>query len=190
MGRVIKLNLKNARNKEKLHINGQFLAYDSGTTNIKIYMDITDENYIILKPRKSIRDIFGTVYISHAAIDETITLYVSKNPEANMDFEETTEFTVNVTASGGNQLTDKADVTLTQNVATLIQSGSSDRKKITITSIESNTSEIRLGTSSVAADRGIPLQSGDSAESDDESAIYGFTAGAGQKVAVLESERV
>lgn len=84
----------------------------------------------------------------------------------------------------------ETDVALTNGAATLVAAANASRAEITITSILANTVEIRVGgQTTAAADKGTPLQPGESMTIETTAAIYVYCAAAAQKVALSFTEK-
>lgn len=88
-----------------------------------------------------------------------------------------------------NTITDAVDVTLTAAVATVLAAANTGRKELLVKNPSSNTDTIRVGSGSVAASRGHPLEPGESIVLTVTAAVYGYCANA-VSLSVTELEYV
>jgi len=83
-------------------------------------------------------------------------------------------------------LTPTADITLAAAAATLIKAINLNRREIMITALAANGGAVRIAGATVAANIGLEIAPGQTVTLDTTAAIYGFSALATDKVAIVE----
>ncbi len=124
----------------------------------------------------------GTVEVSNAVTLEDST---------PIKVEVTAQPAINVTASvaTANTIQSPLDVSLTAATASVISAANAARKELMIKNPSTNTASIRLGSATVAANKGFELAPGESVVLTTTAAVYGFST-PGESVSLSELEYV
>ena len=96
---------------------------------------------------------------------------------------------VSATVNASNTIQCPADVALTAATATVIAAVNTARKELMIKNPSSNTASIRIGSITVAANKGFELEPGESTILTTTAAVYGFSV-PGESISVTELEFV
>ncbi len=98
--------------------------------------------------------------------------------------------TVNTTIAPGASLFDGGDVSCASGVATLLLALDATRSYANVTNPSTNTATVRVGTSTVAAATGTPLEPGCTLPLSTTAAIYAFQASGGAVTIAAAAVRV
>ena len=192
--KVYRIDLSTARTAEKTGIGGSFIwAYKASDTGVSadIRFNSQQSDAMTFFVGTSIGGLkFSELYVTNAAqAGAWIDFFVIDQGEIITSLNPANVFTsVSIAKTSG--LVTVADATIVAGAAAaLILPANANRTKALLTSLVSNTQEVRIGDSNTGAGRGAPLQPGESIEIDSTADIYAYTAaGANQTISIAYTE--
>lgn len=96
----------------------------------------------------------------------------------------------NVTVDVGDAIASAAHISTAAATVTLISAANTNRRRITISSLSTNTANIQIGPATIGAGDGLILEPGDSFTIESTAAVYYYTATAAQTLSILEERSV
>lgn len=113
-----------------------------------------------------------------SAVDQTLRICISQG-DADVNVQ---TGSVTATIEKADTFTDATDVTLT-GAADLVLAANANTRLVNVTALDTNAGNVRIGAATVAANRGTPLQPGQTLTVEVTAAIYAIGT-AGDKVAI------
>lgn len=160
-----------ANSGQNVGVKGDYIWLKSSTGQVQIKTDTGETAVLNSGDFVRVDKIFSEFFVNDlSGAQNDLTFVISAGGDAG-------KFG-NVSIESASSLSDVADVTVTAGVATLLVAANSTRSEIIITSLDSNAASARIGSASVAANRGTPLAAGSSIVLSTSAAIYCFDASA------------
>lgn len=174
-----------AANEElEINITGSYIRCVATSEDIEVQATkgSQQQSSTLSKGLGVVFDKFDKCRLINGSNAQTVSVYVG---DLRVD-DSSLHGTVDASFATNGNLADKADVTIADGTNALIAASNGDRKDLLICNL-SGANTLRVGTSSAAANRGIPVGYGLSLTlSNFHGALYGYADGANIDVAVLE----
>jgi len=189
-------------------VSGSHVRVDQGTatfikTDLNETVNLNERETAIFRPFNGITITNLSASVETVAIRVSTARIIAADDGANVsvvnavDIDDATPVRVEVTAqppisvsatvNQSNTIQSPADVPLSAAVATVISAANAARKELMIKSPSSNTASIRIGSATVAANKGFEIEPGESVILTTTAAVYGFSA-PGESVSITELE--
>lgn len=135
---------------------------------------------------------FSKIYLTNTAqagayIDVVYTVTGSQELTINNPLDDAA---ANVIVDAGEAIASGAFISTAAAAVTLISAANTNRKRITVSSLSTNTANIQIGPITIGAANGYILEPGDSFTLDTEAALYYYTATAAQTLSFIEERKV
>lgn len=172
---------------EALDVDGQYIRVLESDGALELSIDNSSFQSIEKGLQiKSLKPFFRLKFKDTSGASNTVKIAVSN--DNIQDDRNVITGTVTVSETGAGTFTDIADPSIVITTATLIIAAAGTTKEVSISNLSGNSNNFRIGSSAVAADRGIPLAPGDTIFLNCSAALYAFNsndgAGGTEKLAI------